>query len=123
MSFKERDGNLIKLSKQGEFDDIIHGCNCGKDWGAGIALSMKKSYPLAFQNDLNTPSTMGDITICKDYDCCDIINSYTQFYKGKNKWGKDSDFNRYKAIESCMEKINENYQGKTIGIPLIGCGP
>jgi O-acetyl-ADP-ribose deacetylase (regulator of RNase III) len=120
--FVEKYGNLIKIAKEGRFDAITHGCNCCKDWGAGIALSMKKSFPLAFQNDLNTPSTMGDITICKDYECCDVINSYTQFYKGKNKWGKDSDFNRYRAIESCMRKINEQYKGKIIGVPLIGCG-
>lgn len=120
--FTEKYGNLINLSKEGKFDAITHGCNCVKDWGAGIAKDLKKAYPLAFQNDLDTPSIMGDISICKDYKCCDVINSYTQFYKGKDKWGKDSNDNRYKAIEECMIKINSLYKDKIIGIPLIGCG-
>ena len=31
-------GDLIKSAKEGQFDVIIHGCNCFNTMGAGIAL-------------------------------------------------------------------------------------
>ena len=120
--FTEKYGNLIKLSKEGIFDAIVHGCNCKKNWGKGIAKDMKGSFPKAFIVDQNSTSNLGEISICKDYECCDVINAYTQIYPGGNRWGKDSDFNRYEAIKSCMKEINNNYKGKIIGFPLIGCG-
>ena len=121
-SYKEIQGNLITLAKQGMFDIITHGCNCQKDFGKGIALSFKKKFPLSYQVDLNSPSPFGDISICYDYPECIIINSYTQKKKGKSKGGSDSDNARYDAIRSCMEIINDQFAGKHIGLPLIGCG-
>ena len=120
--FLEKYGNLIKLGKEGRFDAIAHGCNCQKNWGKGIALTMKGSFPKAFLTDQNSIPKLGEISICKDYECCDVINAYTQVYPGSKKWGKDSDFNRYEAIRSCMKEINKNYKGKIIGLPLIGSG-
>lgn len=120
-SWEEIQGNLIKLSKKGEFDIIAHGCNCKKNMGAGIALTIKRYYPLAFQTDLNSSSTFGDLSICYDYDECIIINAYTQIWPGGGH-GNDSNFHRYEAIRSCMQKINKKFKGKHIGLPLIGCG-
>jgi O-acetyl-ADP-ribose deacetylase (regulator of RNase III) len=34
------DGDLIKLALKGEFDVIVHGCNCFCQMGAGIAPQM-----------------------------------------------------------------------------------
>lgn len=121
-SFEEIEGDLIKLSKQGEFDLITHGCNCLKNMGRGIAKSLKGKYPLAYEIDKNTPSKMGEISICYDYPECIVVNSYTQHYLGKAKWGKDSDYNRYVAIRECMKEINSRFKTKHIGLPLIGCG-
>ena len=118
--YEEIDGDLIKLSKMGIFDVICHGCNCKKNFGAGIALTIKQKYPLAYQTDLNTPSVMGKVSVCKDYSV-DIVNAYTQFYPGRG-FGEDSDFNRYRAISECMKIINKLYPNKHIGLPLIGCG-
>lgn len=122
MEWEEIDGNLLTLAKEGEFDLITHGCNCLKNFGAGIALDLKKKFPLSFITDQNAYSSMGKISICEDYDECIIVNSYTQYYLGRNKYGKDSDSNRYKAIRECMRKINTLYKGLHIGLPLIGCG-
>jgi len=120
--FIEKEGDLIKLSKQNMFDAIVHGCNCKKNWGKGLALSMKNAYPKAYLTDLNSIPKLGEISINEDYACCDIINAYTQLYPGSKGWGQDSEFNRYEAIKSCMIEINKNYNGKIIGLPLIGCG-
>jgi O-acetyl-ADP-ribose deacetylase (regulator of RNase III) len=38
-------GDLIQLALNGEFDVIIHGCNCQCVMGKGIALSVKKYSP------------------------------------------------------------------------------
>jgi O-acetyl-ADP-ribose deacetylase (regulator of RNase III) len=118
----EEEGDLIKYAKLGHYDVIAHGCNCKKNFGAGIALTIKQSYPLAYQTDLDTPSPMGGVSICSDYEEVDIVNAYTQFYPGKGGFGKDTQFHRYNAIRESMKLINQHYPNKHIGLPLIGCG-
>lgn len=120
--YKEIEGDLINKAKNGEFDLISHGCNTRKNFGAGIALTIKKKFPLAYVTDLQSTSKLGDISICDDYKECIIVNSYTQINPGSNGHGLDSDTNRYLAIESCMKKINEQFKGKHIGLPKIGSG-
>ena len=43
-SFTMVDGDLIKLAFKGEFDVIVHGCNCFCVQGAGIAWQMAKHF-------------------------------------------------------------------------------
>ncbi len=38
------DGDLIKLALQGEFDVVVHGCNCFCTMGAGIAPQMAAAF-------------------------------------------------------------------------------
>ena len=120
--WNEIDGNLVKMAKLGNFDLISHGCNCQKNFGKGIALEIKKSFPLSYEVDKNTPSTLGNISVCIDYPECIIVNSYTQKFVGKSKSSNDSEFHRYEAIRSCMNKINILYKNQHIGLPLIGSG-
>ena len=47
-------GDLIKLAVAGEFDVIVHGCNCFCTMGAGIAKTIKQKFPTAYQADLAT---------------------------------------------------------------------
>ena len=44
MNYQEIEGDLIKLTKQGTFDVITHGCNCLSNMGAGIAPQMAKAF-------------------------------------------------------------------------------
>ncbi len=120
--WNEIDGDLITLAKAGQFDLIAHGCNCKKNMGAGIAKAIKAKFPLAYEVDKNTPSYMGDISVCEDYEECIVINAYTQYDIGKPKHGKDTATGRYQAIRECMFRINRKYKGRHIGLPLIGCG-
>ena len=122
MKFEEIYGDLVKQSKNGEFDLISHGCNTKKNWGAGIAKILKTKYPLAFETDKKSNPIMGEISVCYEYKECIIVNSYTQMYPGANLWGEDSNDNRYIAIRKCMRKINKDFKTKHIGLPLIGCG-
>ena len=93
-----------------------------KNFGKGLALDVKKSYPKAFETDKNHKyPILGDYSICNDYDTI-ILNCYTQKYLGKSKYANDTATMRYNAIRECMHKINIEYKGKHIGLPLIGCG-
>ena len=51
-------GDLISLALAGEFDVIVHGCNCFCVMGAGIAKQMFKTFPEALAVDRQT--TKGD---------------------------------------------------------------
>ena len=46
-------GDLFALGFAGEFDAIIHGCNCHNTMGAGIAKSVKQQFPAAYHADQN----------------------------------------------------------------------
>lgn len=50
-----------------------------------------------------------------------IVNAYTQFEMGRDSFtgGAPAD---YTAIRMVLRKINRDFQGKKVGIPLIGCG-
>jgi len=39
------EGDLIKMALGGEFDLIVHGCNCFCTMGAGIAKTIREYFP------------------------------------------------------------------------------
>lgn len=47
-------GDLLKFAQVGDFDLIVHGCNCHCTMGAGIAKGVKSLFPEACQADLRT---------------------------------------------------------------------
>jgi len=140
IEMKQINGDLIKLSLEGNFDVIIHGCNCFCRMGRGIALQIKEIFPEAFNADkkYSYPGDMNklgnysysikqlessDTRLFKSLDELNqiknliIINAYTQY--GHNPIDKPLD---YEALTLCLRKINNKFAGKTIGLPLIGSG-
>ncbi len=123
-------GNLIELANQGDFDVIIHGCNCFCTFGAGLALQIKRSFPEAHWADKKTSygsrlklGTYSSANIKIRVDGVEqrqlltVVNAYTQFdYKGS---GVRVD---YDAIERVFGKIHSDFPGLRIGIPKIGAG-
>lgn len=113
-------GDLIKLFKKGEFDVIVHGCNCLCVFGAGIAKQIKEQFPEAYEVDKQTKTgcshKLGNISVCQIGEQY-IINAYTQYTFGTTKRNVD-----YEAIRSCFRKIKEKFSGKRIGYPQIGAG-
>lgn len=117
-------GDLIKLAMAGEFDVIIHGCNCFCAMGAGIAKAVKTQFPEAFEADRATKegdrSKLGSFShadVVRDGHAITIVNAYTQFhYSGT---GVIAD---YGAIRTVFEGIKSRFSGKRIGYPLIGAG-
>lgn len=127
---REVKGDLIQMAKDGHFDVITHGCNCFCTMGAGIAVPMKDNF-YCDEFPMEKPNLKGNInklgTI--DYEVQTVnghnlvvVNSYTQYRYGRNHEDGDETPVDYNAIALCMKKINYLFRGKTIGLPLIGCG-
>ena len=116
-SFVEVEGNLLTMFAAGEFDVIAHGCNCFRNMGAGIALSIAKTYPAAFRADMTTAhgdsSKLGSYTLAEVEEGV-IANIYSQYAPGRDL--------RLPKMINALEKLNEEFKGKHIGLPLIGCG-
>ena len=113
------EGDLIKLAKAGEFDVIIHGCNCFSTMGAGIADTIAKEFPqamLADQTRYGDPDKMGTYTQAT-VDSVTIVNAYTQYEYTMSKVDVD-----YEALRACFKAVKEEFTGKRIGYPLIGAG-
>ena len=79
-------GDLIKLALSGEFDLIVHGCNCFCTMGAGIAKTIKQEFPAAYQADLATAKgekpKLGQIsyaTVELATNKLIVVNGYTQY--------------------------------------------
>ena len=51
---KRKQGNLIELGLDGQFDVIVHGCSCFCEMGAGIAKAIRRAFPKACQADQQT---------------------------------------------------------------------
>lgn len=117
-------GDLIKLAKDGEFDLIVHGCNCFCTMGAGIAKGIKAAFPAAYEVDLETArgnrAKLGTCTFAEvdlGISRLVVVNAYTQFdYRGGGQKVN------YDAVRSCFRWIKQYHSGKKIGFPKIGAG-
>jgi len=141
--YKEINGDLIALAKEGKFDVITHGCNCLSNMGAGIAPQMAKAFGVnTFEMERQGPNieklgcidyktfVLGENTVWflddyknnKNEPELTVVNSYTQFKYGKNHTDGVSRPLDYEALTLCMRKINNVFKGKHIGLPKIGAG-
>ncbi len=118
------EGDLIALALQGEFEVIIHGCNCFCSMGAGIAHSIQLQFPEAYAADRMT--TKGDrnklgyfssATADENNHNITIVNGYTQFQHSGSLPLVD-----YDAVENLFRRIKKEFSGKRIGYPKIGAG-
>lgn len=117
-------GDLLALALDGQFDVIIHGCNCQCTMGAGIAKAIKATFPEAYDADRNTPKgdraklgTISSATVERDGHEITIVNGYTQFH-----WRGSGVLADYDAIRSVMAAVKSQFSGKPIGYPKIGAG-
>lgn len=144
MLYREIEGDLITLAQKGEFDAIVHGCNCMCTMGAGLAPQMAKAFAIntlpkehfTLKGDINKLGTIQYKAIPLHSDnwrvgfidklivvpALYVINAYTQFNYGRNH--KDGSYAPldYHALALCLMKINHVFKGKKIGLPKIGCG-
>jgi O-acetyl-ADP-ribose deacetylase (regulator of RNase III) len=117
-------GDLLQLAESGSFDVIVHGANCQCTMGAGIAKSIRETFPEAYEVDCATPR--GDRAKLGTISCAEVsrsgrafwvVNAYTQHhYRGP---GVRVD---YDAVRSAMREVKRRFTGKRIGYPKIGAG-
>ena len=143
-SYKEINGDLIKMTQNGDFDVISHGCNCFCNMGAGIAVPMSRYFGCSFF-PLEDTKYLGDINKLGqiDYQVKNVFPIYKEIkigdeivkspdFGGKNVWIVNS-YTQYKpnarmkpldyeALTLCMRKINSRFEGQHIGLPKIGAG-
>lgn len=141
--YKEIEGDLITLAKEGNFNVITHGCNCFCTMGAGIAPKMADEFGCDTYH-LESPEYQGDINKlgCIDWEelmiredgkvikakqnyelpILIVVNAYTQYGFGKNHLNGSEQPLDYEALILCMRKLNKTFTGLDIGLPQIGCG-
>lgn len=115
-------GDLIEMAKKGEFEVIIHGCNCFCTMNSGIAKQIKITWPQVYDMDLKTirgdEKKLGTINVTripngKKY--LYVINAYTQYNYGI--WKRQLD---YRALQKCFHEVAKTFQGLHIAYPKIG---
>ena len=126
---KHTTGNLIDLAEQGEFDIIVHGCNCLNTMGSGIAKEIRERYPQAYEADtkfsqMNTPEEkLGKFSVAfntfePEVHQFVIVNAYTQL----NFMPRGVDHFEYASFEVILKKMLHEYGTFKIGFPRIGQG-
>ena len=124
-------GDLVKLALDGEFDVIVHGCNCFCTMGAGIARQIAETFPMAEKVDRATISgdkdKLGCCTISwhyrEDGSALIILNGYTQYFIASSE---NPNVVSYDAVQSVFNRIasickNPN-KSMRVGYPAIGAG-
>ena len=119
-NYQEIKGDLIKFAITGKFDIIAHGCNCFCTMGAGIAPQFARhfgadKFSLEAAQFRGAVNKLGMIEVRRSNNVL-VANCYTQYSTGGIR---PLD---YEALTLCLRKLNQNYSGKSIGLPLIGCG-
>jgi O-acetyl-ADP-ribose deacetylase (regulator of RNase III) len=127
-SFIVKKGDLLKSAN--DYQAIAQGCNCFSTMGGGIALSIKKMFPEAYEADRHLNLTPIERLGNFSFTCIKtdesfsshlyIYNLYSQF--GHNPMDKPLD---YEALTLALRKMAHNLKenGLTkIGLPLIGFG-
>ncbi len=114
------EGDLLALAEAGDFDVIVHGCNCFHAMEAGIARAIAARYPAALTADRATPhgarAKLGTISTA-DTGRFTIVNAYTQFH-----WDGPPPLVDLDALSRAFETIAARFPSARIGYPLIGAG-
>jgi O-acetyl-ADP-ribose deacetylase (regulator of RNase III) len=120
-------GNLIDMAEQGQFDVIVHGCNCLNTMGSGIALEIRTRYPKAYEADTlatqqwKTPvAKLGNFSTYSTIGTGNpfvIVNAYTQL----NYAPRGIDHFEYESFSLILRKL-EALGPVRFGFPYIGMG-
>jgi O-acetyl-ADP-ribose deacetylase (regulator of RNase III) len=121
MTIKLVKGDLLAQARAGQYDIIMHGCNCFNVMGGGIAGQVAHQFPDAYLADQETvrgdAGKLGTYTIGMDGRLV-VLNCYTQY--GISRGGED--VFEYTAFQRVLEKIQYRFGKWRIGLPMIGMG-
>ena len=113
---KVKHGDMIKLAENGEFDVIVHWCNCECIMGS-MAEQIKNAFPGSYKADRGTDawdsSKIGGLSIAKvkvkNNKRLVIVNAYTQLLADGNV--------NFHALRDVMKQVQQNFYGRRIGYP------
>jgi len=118
------EGDLLDLAENGQFDVIVHGCNCFHTMKSGIAGEITKRYPEVLVADKTTPygvrSKLGSISVAqveRGGHTFFVVNAYTQ-----HRYGRNGVFAEVPAIAKAFQEVARRFPGKKIGYPRVGAG-
>lgn len=132
-------GDLIKLTLEGQFDVIGHGCNCFCTQKNGIAKQMTifgTDNPILFPLEDNVfkgdrkklgliDHAIIDLPIFSSPTLM-VVNMYTQYYHKRNNPAGTTAVNfDYKAFAQCLDKLKNLAlltARERVGLPMIGSG-
>lgn len=138
MSFNQMCGDLFAELDTGDYDILIHGCNCMNQMGAGIAKPIAQRFPIAKQADTkacakgeNKPGNISVGLTRHNGRNLFIVNAYTQ-----QSYGGDPNvkYASLKALKSALAvvrtklgpKVQDEPDGpsrpRRVLMPKIGCG-
>jgi O-acetyl-ADP-ribose deacetylase (regulator of RNase III) len=124
------------LLESRELDAIYHCANVEVTFGGGIAYSIKKKYPEAYQADveydnhyINRDDKLGTFSKAMVEDCLWIYNLYGQVGVGNDGTvlGRNCHYNHlYNAmylacVDMCKFMCDDEHKLE-IGLPRLGCG-
>lgn len=119
MSIKHKQGNLLDAR-----GIIVHGCNCIGAMGAGVALAIRKKWPVVYNNYVSLHKQeglqLGEIQPIHVSQDVVVINAMTQQNVGTHRQQVD-----YSALRECFNKVHRYAIDNGISVvnfPLIGCG-
>jgi O-acetyl-ADP-ribose deacetylase (regulator of RNase III) len=128
---KHSKGNLIDMAVAGQFDVIVHGCNCQNTMGSGIAKEIRERYPQVYDADTTYSLKLEDDTnsqvqklgnysthlVKGDHNFL-IVNAYTQVMF----MPRGIDHFEYASFEVILKKMAAEYGPFKVGFPYIGMG-
>ncbi len=126
---KHAKGDLLEMAEQGQFNIIIHGCNCHNTMGSGIARQIRERYPQAYDADCATNyadrNKLGTISVALANNRAGekfvIVNAYTQY--DFNRGGVLNDVFEYDAFKNILNGFARDASpAMNIGLPYIGMG-
>lgn len=117
-------GDLLAMALHGDFDVVVHGCNCHCRMKRGIAQTIHNLFPEAYEADCKTEpgdrgklGTFSSAEIKRGDAVFTIVNAYTQF-----NWDSEGVLADYDAIRRAMREVKRRFSGKRIAYPKIGAG-
>lgn len=131
--------SLIEAALSGRFDVIGHGCNCFCKMKSGIAPLMAENfgcdmYPFEAEELIGNPQKLGNYqgrnfsignTTKTERRIVKVLNIYSQYYYASHPLYKPSPYGiplDYDALRIALRKMNIEFKGMDIGLPMIGCG-
>lgn len=122
MKIEYRTGDMFTT----EHKLIMHGCNSKGVMGSGVAKQVKTLFPEAYEQYYIWTTKgfrLGDY-LAVECNGKTIINAVTQQNYGKvsvQHGPTPIRYVSYDAVAGICEKLNKDYAGQTIVMPIIGC--